>query len=260
MIKRILIAAAISVACASSANAAVVQLAVNPERTSVPKKSAYPVKGGGFAYPAPYTYFVFNVVAQNDAGAVPGYVSGASYAKVDLIARTGSGETVVDTDYLYGSTEPITMSASLNENTIYFARLYASPAHGIAATTDSNTFTARAYLKHYPGAYHSSFNKTVTFSGFFSRVTGLPAGNAVRVLIQRKTSSDYTTMATLKPNARREYKKVVRFGTLPVRYRVRVVAIGKPKRYVTVDEYRYCVAATKAKAAQACKSVSLGVR
>ena len=257
--KRVLLAVAIAAAFATSANAATVELGVNATKTSVPKKSAYPVKGGGYAYPAPYTYFSFDIGVLNDAGVQPGYVSGPGYAKVDLIARTGSGDQVVASrDYWSG--QPINMGAFLNENTIYFARVYASPAHGIAANTDSNTFTARAYLKHYPNAYHSSYTKRVTFSGLFSNVEGLPARNTVRVLIQKKTKSGYSTVATLRPNAKREYRKVLAFGALPAAYRVRVVPVGAPKRYVTVDEYRYCVAATKAKAAKVCKSVSLGVR
>lgn len=260
MIKRVLLTAAIAVACATTANAATVQLGVNAQKTYIPKKSAYPVKGGGFAYAAPYTSFSFDIVATNDAGVVPGWVSGAGYATVDLIAKTGDGEKVVATRDVYSATEPVNITAWLQENTVYYARLNASPAHGIAAPVLSNTFTARAYLKHYPNAYHSSYSRTVTFSGFFSKVEGLPAGNTVRVLIQRKTGATYRTVATLRPNAKREYKRVIRYSGIPQAYRVRVVAVGNPKRYVTVDEYKYCVAATKAKAAKVCKSVSLGVR
>lgn len=256
MLKRVLIAAVITAAGAATANAATVQMRVTPQ---VSKSSpAYPVKGGGYAFAAPYTSFKFDVEVLNDVGAPPGHVSGADYATVQIIARTGGRETVAAESPYFG--QPISRTVWLKENTVFYARVLASPAHGIGAQTDSAPFTARAYLKHYPSAFHSSFQRTLTFSGFFSRVEGIPAGNAVRVLIQRKTNRGYTTIATLRPNAQRQYRRVVRYGNIPSAYRVRVVAVGRPKRYVTVDEYRHCIASTKARAAQVCKAVSLGVR
>lgn len=257
MLKRVFIAVAIAAAGAANANAATIQMQVTPQVTK--SSPAYPVKGGGYAFGAPYTAFKFDVQVLNDANVEPGYVSGVGYAKVQIIARTGDGETVAAESDYFGA--PISRTVWLKENTIFYARVLASPAHGIAAQTDAaNPFTARAYLRHYPSAFHSSFNRTLTFSGFFSRVDGIAASNAVRVLIQRKTNKGYVTVATLRPNAKREYKRVIRYGTIPKQYRVRVIAVGTPKRYVTVDEYKHCVASTRAKAAQACKAVSLGVR
>lgn len=227
-------------------------------KPSAPNKSVYKAKGG-YAFAAPYTSFTFNVSALNDAGVDPGSIRGVGSASIDLIERTGKTERVVDTKQIYIE-GPVRFYATLKQNTVYYARLNASPAHGIAAPVVSNTFVARAYLKHYPSAFHSAYRRTLTFSGFFSKVDGLPASNTVRVQIQRKTNKGYITVATLRPNAKREYKKVIRYGKVPQAYRVRVLAVGTTKRYVTVDEYKHCISRTKAHAAKVCKAVWLGVR
>ncbi len=257
MLKRVLIAVAITAAGAASANAATVQMNVTPQ---VSKSSpAFPAKGGGYVFGAPYTSFKFDVQVLNDGGTPAGSYSAPGPVTVQIVARTGSGETVAVEQSYYG--EPISRTVWLKENTIYYARVLPSAPHGIAAQTDSNTFTARAYLKHYPTAFHNSFNRTLTFSGFFSRVEGLPASNTVRVQIQRKLKNGrYAAVATLRPNARGQYRRVIRYGTVPSAYRVRVIAVGRPKRYVTVDDYRHCIATTRTKAAQVCRAVSLGVR
>lgn len=253
--------AAIGLTGAVSANAATVTLGTDSARSDV---TTLPMPTGASAFMAPYSSIMFVAGVTNDAGGPVKPPSGAGPATVDLVARTADGvETVVNTQSIYSFDAGTGVEFSLqfiNQNTTYYARLNANPAAGVAAPVASAPFAAPAYLRNYPSAFHSNFSRTVSFSGFYSRVDGLPASAAVRTLIQRRSGSTWKTIKILVPNATNNWSARVPFGRTPAVFRVRTTPVGAAKRYVRVDEYKYCVAATKALAAKACKTVKLGIR
>ncbi len=249
---------AMSLAAAASANAATVTLGVDPGWDG---GKVYTTPTGGFAFEAPFSSIKFTAALTNDAGAALAPATGET-PTVDLVARTADGETVVYTQNVYRSDNgAITFPAQwIHQNTVYYARLNPAPASGVAAPAVSQSFAAPSILKNYPSAFHSNYTRTVTFNGFYSKVDGLPARTTVRTLIQRRSGKTWKTVRTLTPNASNQWRVRIPTGATPAVFRVRTVPIGAQKRYLRVDEYKYCVARTRAQAAKVCKTVALGIR
>lgn len=255
--RRILCVAALlgSFGVAAAANAATVTLDID---TAASSGRTLDLPGGGLAFEAPFTLIQFVADVTNDVGAFPLPPGGSSdFATVDLVARTVDGETVVNTQTLFTPGQVRFTLQTINQNTVYFARLNASAGAGVAAPTNSATFTAPTYLRNSPNVFRSLLTNKVTFSGFFADAEGVNERTAVRVLIQRRKGTTWTTLLTLAPNAARRWSGKVPVGTLPAVFRVRTIPLA-PARYVKVTEYRYCVARTKALATKACRSVKLG--
>ena len=239
---------------AGVANAATVTMDVDPAASS---GSTLDLPGGGVAFEAPFTLIQFVADVTNDVGAFPLPPGGSDFATVDLVARTADGETVVNTQTLFTPGQVRFTLQTVQQNTVYFARLNANAAAGVAAATLSGTFTAPAYLRNFPTVFRSAVTNKATFSGFFSDAEGVNERTAVRVLIQRRKGTTWKTLLTLAPNAARKWTGKVPVGAVPAVFRVRTIPLG-PTRYVKVTEFRYCVARTKALAMKACRSVKLG--
>ena len=113
---------------ASNANAATVSLTINGAQSSV---TSAPVKSGGRGYQAPYSSFRFEATVLNDSGVAP-LPSGGSYATVDLIARTPEGDKVVSQRTIFDAAPLSFTLQTLNQTTLYYARVIAAPGNGIA--------------------------------------------------------------------------------------------------------------------------------
>jgi len=223
LIVRGALVAAMGLACAASANAATISLQVDGSKSS---GKTLKTPTGGTAFEAPFTLLKFVSQVTNDAGGPVTPPSGQPVT-VDLIGRSADGEFVLNTQhiYTYNAGQPVEFPLqAVNQNTMYYARVNANPAAGIAAPATSGQFAAPSYLRNYPSAYHSNYTRTVTFSGFYSRVDGLPARAAVRTLIQRRSGKTWKTIRTLTPNATNQWRTRVPTGTLPAVFRVRTVA------------------------------------
>lgn len=239
---------------ATNASGATVSLTINAAQSSV---TSLPIASGGRGYLAPYSSFRFEATVTNDMGQTP-LPNGGSYATVDLIARTPEGDKVVSQRTIFDAT-PLSFSIqTLNQTTLYYARVNAAPANGIAAATNSSGVRLRAFLRNYPNVFRSSYTRKITFSGFYSKPVDVSVRRSVRTLIQRRVGKKWMTLAKLTPNSSRSWKAVVSQGTLPAVFRVRTVPIA-PVRFLPVTEYRYCVAGTLAGARKACRSVALGL-
>lgn len=257
MIRPALLALATVLAAPVSAHAATVTLSVDNAASSIPDQSAVDLGGGQVAFQAPFSGFKLVATATNDAGAPVLPPSGDfTYATIDLVARTVDGaETVASTQTIYDANPIAFVIQYPTQHTTYVARLNPAPNAGVAAEARSNELPILMYLRHYPNAFRSFINRTVRFSGFFSRAEGVDVRAALRVQVQRRTKKGWKTVAVKKPLASdRSWKAAVTYPSIPAVFRVRVVPLA-PKRYIGMIDYAYCVAATKKKAQKLCKSV-----
>lgn len=239
---------------AANANAATVSLTINGAQSSV---TSLPVKSGGRAYLAPYSSFRFEATVLNDSGVVP-LPNNGSYASVELVARTPEGDKVVSQRTIFDAAPLSFTLQTLNQTTLYYARVIAAPDNGVAATTNSAGIRLRAFLRNYPNVFRSAYTRTVTFSGFYSKPVDVSVRRSVRTLIQRRVGTKWVTLAKLTPDSSRSWKARVRQGTMPAVFRVRTVPIA-PLRFMPVTELRYCVASTLTGARRICRSVALGL-
>ncbi len=239
---------------ASNANAATVSLTINGAQSSV---TSLPVKSGGRGYLAPYSSFRFEATVLNDSGVAP-LPNGGSYVTVDLIARTPEGDKVVSQRTIFDALPVSFTLQTLNQTTLYYARVNAAPANGIATTTNSAGIRLRAFLRNYPNVFRSTYTRMVTFSGFYSKPVDVSVRGSVRTLIQRRVGTKWVTLARLTPDSARSWKARVRQGTLPAIFRVRTVPIA-PLRFLPATELRYCIARTVTGARKLCRSVALGL-
>lgn len=247
-------ALAATLAGTATADAATVALTIDSAQSSV---TSLPVASGGRGYLAPSSLFRFVATVTNDLGQ-PALPSGADYASVDLVARTVNGDKVVSHQLIFDASPVSFPLQSLDQTTLYYARVNAAPANGIATAKNSSGIKLRAFLRNYPNYFRSSLTNTVTFSGFYSKPTGVSVKRAVRTLIQRRVGKKWVTLAKRTPDSTRSWKAKVSIGATPAVFRVRTVPIA-PVRYLPVTELRYCVAATVAAAKKACRPVALGL-